>query len=262
MTDAPNGEWSAFFNDHAPHYEENCFTKNTQAEVDFLVDVLGLEPGMTPLDVGCGTGRHSIELARRGYRPTGIDMSAGMLAEARRNAGEAGVTVEWVKADAKDFAFDEPFDAAICLCEGAFGLLGSTDDPVAQPLAILRNVATSMKTGAPCLFTVLSAYRLCRMHSNESVQQGRFDPLTVAERSEVCDLPGVDSAYRLRERAFVPTELVLLFASAGLEVTNIWGGTAGNWGKRPIDLDEYEIMVVGKKPAKPIQAPYAVFARG
>ena len=229
--------------------------------MDFLVDVLGLEPGMTILDVGCGTGRHSIELARRGYRPTGIDLSAGMLAEAKRNAEEAGVTVEWVESDAKAFTFDQQFDAAICLCEGAFGLLSSADDPIAQPLAILRNVAAAMKTGAPCLFTVLSAYRLCRLHSNESVQQGEFDPLTVAERSEVCGVPGADGTCPLRERAFVPTELALLFATAGLEVTNIWGGTAGNWGKRAIELDEYEIMVVGRKPAEPAQPPYAVFAR-
>lgn len=55
----------------------------------------------------------------------------------------------------------------------------------------------------------------------------------------------------LRERAFVPTELVLLFRMAGLEVLNIWGGTAGNWGRRKIDLDEMEIMVLARKPAQP-----------
>jgi len=106
-------EWADFFDGHAPEYEQNCFTKNTVTEVDFLVDELGLAPGHTVLDVGCGTGRHAIELARRGYKVTGIDVSAGMIEEARRHGGTAGVTVTWIEADARDFPFEEPFDAAL-----------------------------------------------------------------------------------------------------------------------------------------------------
>jgi hypothetical protein len=59
----------------------------------------------------------------------------------------------------------------------------------------------------------------------------------------------------------MPTEIVLLFAIAGLGVRNIWGGTAGNWGKRPIQLDEIEIMVVAERAAEPLRAPYALFAQ-
>jgi SAM-dependent methyltransferase len=252
-------EWVDFFDGHAPFYEQNCFTQNTTAEVDFLVAELGLLPGMAVLDVGCGTGRHAIELARRGLRVTGIDISPGMLAEARRNAEGQGVQVQWIESDAQAFSLPDEFDAAICLCEGAFGLLGSADDPIGQPQAILRNVAGSMRTGGPCLFTVLNAYALARRHSRASVEQGLFDPLTLAERSE-CAAPGAMDGIPLRERAFIPTELVLLFALAGIELNHIWGGTAGNWGRRPIDLDEIEIMVVGRKAAPPPVAPYAVFA--
>jgi SAM-dependent methyltransferase len=241
--------WATFFNGHAPQYDDNCFTKNTVAEVDFLVDKLALTPGMAILDVGCGTGRHSIELARRGYNVTGIVMSAGMLAEAGRKAVEAGVEVTWLEADARAFSFPDRFDAAICLCEGAFGLLGSTDDPIAQPQSIIRNTAESMKAGAGCLFTVLNACAMIRKYSNESVRDGQFDPVGLAERSEFDVAEPAEMPF-LRERAFVPTELVLMFGAAGIEVTNIWGGTAGNWGERPIDMDEIEIMVVGRKTAE------------
>lgn len=253
-TQAKN-EWSEFFNGHAPVYEENCFTKNTIAEADFLVEELRLKPAMRILDVGCGTGRHSIELARRGLDVTGLDISPGMLERARANAAKAGVTVTWVQSDAKSFAFADPFDAAICLCEGSFGLLGAADDPVGQPLAILRNIAAALKPGAPCIMTVLNGYKLARQHTNESVRDGRFDPLALAERSDV------GGATTLRERAFVPTELALLCANAGIEVTNIWGGTAGSWGRRPIELDEFEIMLVGRRAATPPQPPYPVFAQ-
>ncbi len=253
-------EWADFFDGYAPEYEENSFTKNTLAEVDFLVEELGLVPGHAVLDVGCGTGRHAIELARRKYRVTGVDVSAGMIEEARRHAAAAGVTVAWIEADARNISCREPFDAAICLCEGAFGLLGSADDPIGQPRAILHTIAGAMKPGAKCVFTVLNGYALARRRTQADVEQRMFDPLAFTERSE-CHGPGSGRAGRLRERAFVPTEIVLLFALAGLEVRNIWGGTAGNWGRRVIDLDEIEIMVVARKTADRLRPPHALYAR-
>jgi hypothetical protein len=54
----------------------------------------------------------------------------------------------------------------------------------------------------------------------------------------------------VRERSYVPTELAMLLRQAGFEVEHIWGGTAGNWGRRTIQLDEMEIMVFGRKAAE------------
>ena len=138
-------EWEEFFDGHAPIYMDNIFTKNTVAEVDFLLEELKLPPGSCILDIGCGTGRHAVELARRGYRVTGVDISSGMLAEAERAASEAGVKVEWVQADATTFTPTELFDASICLCEGAFGLLGTDDDHSEHDLNILRNISAALK---------------------------------------------------------------------------------------------------------------------
>jgi cyclopropane fatty-acyl-phospholipid synthase-like methyltransferase len=236
-------EWADFFNGFASKYETYDFTKNTIAEVEFLVAELGLLPGQSILDVGCGTGRHSIELAKRGFAVTGLDVSAGMLAEAKRKAAAAKVDITWVEADATAFTFDRGFDAVICLCEGAFGLLGSADDPIQQPLAILRNVAAVMNDAAKCLFTVLNGYAMIRRHQLADVEADKFQPMALTERSDA-EIVGTDV---LRERGFVPTELVLLFTMGGLEVQSIWGGTAGNWGKRDVDLDEMEIMILASK---------------
>jgi cyclopropane fatty-acyl-phospholipid synthase-like methyltransferase len=122
--------WERFFDAHAPVYMDNVFTKNTIREVDFLLQELGLQPGSSILDVGCGTGRHSIELAKRGYAVTGLDLSAEMLAQAEQGAKVAGVQVHWIHADAARFSLAEKYDAVICLCEGSLGLLGQTDDPI------------------------------------------------------------------------------------------------------------------------------------
>jgi SAM-dependent methyltransferase len=242
-----SSDWRQFFDGHAPQYDENVFTRNTVAEVDFLIEALELSPGNTILDVGCGTGRHAIELARRGFVVTGIDLSSGMLEQARAKAEATGAKVTFRQADAAAFTVDEPFDVAIGLCEGAFGLLGGADDPIEQPLAILRNIAAAVKPGARCLFTVLNGYRLARLYSDEDVARGNFDPFSLTERSEFSP-PSDVTLTPLRERAFVPTELVLLFTRGGLEVLEMYGGTAGNWGKRALDLDEYEIMVLARKP--------------
>lgn len=242
--------WETFFDAHAPQYHSNIFTKDTLREIDFLLDELNLPAGSTILDIGCGTGRHSRELAKRGYRVTGLDLSSEMLANAATMAKDAGVSVQWVHADATSFSLPEQFDAAICLCEGSLGLLSQTDDPIAQPLSILCNISRNLKPGARMVATVLSAARMLRSYSDEDVAAGRFHPLSLVDSTEMSPREGLPAVV-VRERAFVGTELRLLFQLAGLTVDHMWGGTAGNWGRRPLELDEYEIMVVATRTGEP-----------
>jgi ubiquinone/menaquinone biosynthesis C-methylase UbiE len=244
------GIWEAFFDAHAALYDENEFTKNTIQEVDFLLEELSLKQGASILDVGCGTGRHAVELAKRGYAVTGIDVSAKMLAKAAEKAKAAEVKVNWIHGDATQFMLPPKYDGAICLCEGAFGLLGHRDDPFNQPLSILCNISRSLKPRAKAVLTVLNATFMIRKFTNKDVAEGRFDPLTMVESSEHAPQEGMPTI-AVRERAFVPTELVLLCRLAGMSVLNIWGGTAGNWGRRKIDLDEMELMIVARKIADP-----------
>lgn len=241
-------EWEIFFDAHAPVYMENSFTKNTIEEVNFILEELGLPPGSHILDVGCGTGRHSVELAKRGYKVTGIDISAGMLSEAKKAASKAGVEVEWVHSDASKFTSSRSFDASICLCEGAFGLLGKDDNPLEHELSILRNINAVLKPDKKLILTALNGFRMIRDHSQEDVEKGQFDPISLVEVSlQEYDTAEGKKSVLLKERGFVPTELAILLRQAGFLAEHIWGGTAGNWGKRKVDLDEMEIMVVARK---------------
>lgn len=79
------------------------------------------------LELACGTGRVTIALAQEGFSVTGIDNSEGMLKEARRKSAEAGVEVEWVKADMRDFDLDKVFSLIILPANAVCHLLDLSD---------------------------------------------------------------------------------------------------------------------------------------
>lgn len=236
------------FSESADEYDENDFTRNTGAEVDFIVAEFGLPPGSRILDMGCGTGRHAVELARRGYRVTGVDIAAGMLDLARKAAGEACVTVEWIEADATRFTIDERFDVAICLCGGAFGILNPDDDPAAHDRAVLRAIHAALRPGAPLILTTLNAFARLRELTEADIARGDFNPLTLEEvYTDEAGTPAGTARVRLKERRWLPPELDALFASTGFTVAHIWGGTSGRWNRRLLRLDEPEVMVIARK---------------
>lgn len=240
--------WQAFFDAHAPHYDANPFTQHTKAEIDFLLNLFALPIGSTILDVGCGTGRHSVELAKRGYKVVGIDLSEGMLNVARAKAAVDGVSIEFRQADATDFSTEERFDAAICLCEGGPGLIGKGDDAEAHDLAIFKNIAQSLKAHAPFLLTTLNGYATIRQMNDQITHEGRFDPATMISKYEdEWELPEGPQVVQIYERLFIPPEVVKLLKTAGFRVDNVFGGTAGHWGQRPVGLDEVEAMYVCRK---------------
>ena len=244
------GDWERFFDGYASHYLQAGFTKNTLAEANFVIDELKLPPGSAILDMGCGAGRHSVELARRGYQLIGVDLSAGMLAEAKKAADSAGVSVEWIRSDATKFVSAKQFDAAICLCEGAFGLIAMGEDDEAHDSAILQNVYAALKPGAGFILTALNGLRAIRQYTQADVDAGRFDPLTLVETHPMeWETPEGQQTVTVREKLHLPQELARLCREVGFEVEHIWGGTAGNWGRRTVELDEIEVMIVARKPA-------------
>ena len=244
-----SSEWKTFFDHHAPQYMDEPFVNNTEFEVQFLIEHLQLQPGQWVLDMGCGTGRHAVELAKQGYHIVGADLSTGMLKEAQKAANEASTSVQWVQADATKLALTPQFDAAYCVCEGAFGLLGAGADPISHDAAILKNLYRALKPGKRLLITVLSAVRMLRMYTQEDIAAGRFDPMTLSEsHTMTTESSGEKIEVAIRERAYVPSELRLLLQTVGFEILHIGGGTAGNWAIRDLDMDEFELMALVRKP--------------
>ena len=107
------------------------------------MEALGLGPGTRVLDVGCGPGRHSLALAARGIEVVGVDISQRFV-DLATAATPPGQPARFERLDARALPFDAEFDAAISLCQGAFGLAGG---PAAAPATVLRRRST--RTG-PC----------------------------------------------------------------------------------------------------------------
>lgn len=237
--------WIEFFQHEAPRYLENDFTRNTVAEVDFIERELASKAGETFLDIGCGTGRHSIELASRGYRCTGIDQSPDMLRIAQQMACERGVDVEFVRGDASETRLDRRFDHVICLCEGAFSLVEPNVDAVAFHQKILENIRSMTAPGGNFLLTALNAFRIIRTCSDEDARRGRFDPLTLTTKEDLRASDG--SPAEVVQKGFTPAELTMLLDRSGFDVADVWGGTAGSWNKSTVKMDEMELMVICRR---------------
>lgn len=241
-------EWQQFYDWHAPRYLENPFTHHTVAEIDFILSLFPLPQGAKILDMGCGAGRHSVELAKRGFQVTGLDISEGMLTEARKLAAAANVNVKWIHADGSDWSPSEQYDAAICLCEGAFNMIGYSGDPVTHDLAILKAISAGLKPEAPFVLTALNGFQIIRQLTDGVIEQRSFDPITmIANYEDMWNLPEGRTQMRIRERIYVPSEVASLLYNAGFKVLALYGGTAGEWSRRPLKLDEVEAMYICKK---------------
>ncbi|MDX2137388.1 MAG: methyltransferase domain-containing protein [Chloroflexota bacterium] len=243
----PN-HWQDFFDHYAPRYMDEPFVKATLAEVDFMIEHLQLVPGMRVLDVGCGTGRHAVELAKRGLHMTGVDISSGMLTHAQLAAEKAGVQVEWVHSPADAYQTTQPFDAVYSVCEGALSLLGA-DDSFDRDTRVFARMFAALKPGGRALITVLNGMRYLRLYSADDIRSGRFDPLTMTEHGTMAvETPDGTRSIPTRERGYIPTELRLMLQQAGFVVDVISGGTAGNWRLTPPDMDEMELMALLHRP--------------
>jgi SAM-dependent methyltransferase len=121
-------------------------SEQTRLEADFLEQCLQLQARQRVLDVPCGFGRHSIDLARRGYRMTGADVSAEMIEEARRLAVAGGCDIEWRNVEMRDIAAQSEFDGAYCF-GNSFGYLDREG-----MRRFLRVISAALKSGSRFAF--------------------------------------------------------------------------------------------------------------
>jgi len=240
MPAVPNEPWfnpvAAFLGEA---YLKNAFTKGTEQEVDFLVDMLGLEPGMRVLDAGCGPGRHALALGRRGVNVVGVDVSPEFIALARAAAND--LPVEFRVGDVRTIDEHASFDAVICLCQGGFGLLGGGDDE----LAVIERFANALRAGGRLALSAFSSYFVVRHH--EAGETFDADTAVNHEVATVRGRNGDERTFDLWTTCYTPRELRLLAQRAGLRVDAVYGVHPGRYARTAANLDAPEHLLLATR---------------
>jgi len=218
-----------------------AFTKGTEQEVDFLVDALALESGMRVLDVGCGPGRHALALARRGVDVVGVDHSPEFIRLARDAAATEGLSAIFEELDVRELHRPAEFDAAICLCQGGFGLLGGRDET-----AVFGRIAATLRPGRWLAVSAFSApFAVRHLEVGEE-----FDAATgvLHEVATVRGADGDEAEFDLWTTCFTTRELELLARTAGLDDVEVHGVTPGRYRRHPPTLDDHELLLLARRP--------------
>ncbi len=241
------------FTNYSTAYDREPFTKGTAGETDFIEKEIGGDRSARILDIGCGTCRHAIELARRGYDVTGVDLSADMLARAAVKAREAGVRVRLVRSDARRLGIGGGFGLALILCEGAFSLM-ETDE---MNFEILRQAAATLRPGGRLILTALNAlfplFHSVKDFMNDHDQATRdnaFDLMTFRDKAtlEVVDDLGRKKILDTDERYFAPSELAWLLKSAGFREIGLFGSHLGAFSREhPLTTEDFEVLAVATR---------------
>jgi ubiquinone/menaquinone biosynthesis C-methylase UbiE len=248
--------YESLFENYGQKYDKENFTQGTTGECDFIEGELKHDKSISILDVGCGTGRHAIELCRRGYSTTGIDLSDSQLKRAREKASDSGLKIRFEQHDARNLPYKHEFNVAIMLCEGGFPLM-ETDEMNFQ---ILQSVSRSLKPGGKFIFTTLnglfplyhSVEEFCASatgEGNATYRSNTFNLMTFRDVNitEVEDDMGNKKTLTCNERYYVPSEITWLLKSLGYKKIDIYGAKLGAFSRSDtLTTEDFEMLVIAE----------------
>jgi len=252
-----NKQWyESFFENYGRKYDRESFTHGTLGECDFIEKEIGFDKSLKILDVGCGTGRHAIELTKRGYKVVGVDLSEAQLKRAKEKAEAENLTIDFQRQDARALPFNNEFDVAIMLCEGGFSLM-ETDE---MNFEILKSVTQSLKPSAKLIFTTLNGlfplfnsvndfYTAAQVEGNSTCKSSGFDLMTFRDRNtvEFEDDDGVKKTLECNERYYVPCEITWLLTSLGWKTIDIFGARLGDFSREhTLTTKDFEMLVIAE----------------
>lgn len=247
--------YEQLFDNYSRKYDEESFVQGTEGECDFIEEEIDHNKSIGILDIGCGTGRHAIELSERGYSVKGIDLSQAQINRAIEKSKEKGLSVDFSVADARSLEFEAEFDLVIMICEGGFSLM-ETDE---MNYLILNNASKALKSKGKFIFTSLNGlfplFHSVKEFINSGAETGQasentFDLMTFRDNSvyETEDDSGNKLSLKCNERYYVPSEIAWLVKSLGFTKVDIYGAKLGQFSRSDaLSTEDYEMLVVAER---------------
>lgn len=205
----------------------------TAEEIDQIVELLGIKTDAKILDLCCGIGRHSLELARRGFQVIGVDRTKEYLAKARKRAESEGLNIEFVRGDMRRFCLLEGFDVVINM----FTAFGYFEKP-AENRRVLTNMYCSLRKGGKLLIDIMGKEVLARIYRERDwyEEDGKIvlreckmrENWSWAENRWILVGNGKKREFRFGHRVYSAVELAALLTDCGFSSVSIYGDLDGS----------------------------------
>jgi SAM-dependent methyltransferase len=249
MSEVAADWWQTWFGPAYLALYDAVLAERTPVEVDQIERLLQLHPARRILDLPCGQGRHAIELARRGYEVTGVDLSAYMLGVARERAEAAGLRVRWLVGDMREPLPGETFDLVLNLFT-SFGYFA--DD--ADDRRVVRAAGSMLEPGGRFLLEVINGDRI--MGNFQEREWFTVGQTAVMERRSL-DVPtrrmvvertvsstNGDETSVHAVRLYSGPAVKTMLDAAGFSRVELYG----DWDRAPLTPESLRVLAVGTMP--------------
>jgi SAM-dependent methyltransferase len=241
-------EDDVFWEIMAPMMFDEESWKSVPDEIDLIESLLDMRPGASIVDMGCGPGRHSLELSRRGYVVTGIDRTAVYLENARSKSEMEGLVIEFIQEDMRRFLRPDSYDVALMM----FTTFSYFEDPK-ENKKVLVNLFKSLKPGGKLLLDMMGKEVLARIFMERDWQE-RNGVFYLMERKVTKNWSWMEnrwiridgqetSEYRVNHWLYSAVELSELFTESGFRGFQFYGNLEGE----PYDHKSRRLVAVGYK---------------
>ncbi len=242
-------EQDEFWEDFGPiMFGSERFEAATE-QVDQVLALAGVEPGATVLDLACGPGRHALELARRGFRVTGVDRTAAYLEQAAVRAGDEGLEVDWVHEDMRSFRRDGEFDLVINL----FTAFGYFEDPE-DDRRVAETLVGALRPGGALVMDLMGKEILARKFRERDWYELPDGSMMIEERKvhpgwEWMEArwihvgEGVRREATITHRLYSAVELRDLLMRSGADSVEVFGALDGS----PYDHEARRLTIVARR---------------
>ena len=246
----PDSEWwRSWFGPGYLALYDDYLAERTPVEIDRLEALLALRPPLRILDLPCGQGRHAIELARRGYDVTGVDLSPFLLKVAEERARADGIRLHWLEGDMRQPIAGERFDIVLNL----FTSLGYFADE-ADDRKVVDAAAAMLGPGGRFLLEVINGERLmARFQEREWFTVGQAAVVERRSLDRTARRMVVERTVTTPNDTEVNLHAIRLYT--GRDVSGIMRSTGfgrvdlyGDWSGEPLTSDSLRVLAVGTMP--------------